>query len=99
MSLSSTVFDVNGSSQSVAYTGTSAHSTALPAGTEAVRLCATTDAYVAIVNATATTASTATSFFLPQYAIEYVAAKAGQYVAAVRDSASGSLKVTPLTRN
>lgn len=99
MSLSSTVFDVHGASQSVAYTSSSAHSAVLPTGTEAVRLCATTDVWVSIVNATAVTAATTTSVFMPQFTVEYLAAKSGQFVAAIRDSADGSLRVTPMARN
>lgn len=99
MSLSATVFDIGGASEKFDYSATSVSSTILPDGTEAVRLVATTDVCVSITNSSAVSASTTTSMFIPQFAIEYVKAKGGQFVAAIRDSADGSLKVTPLRRN
>jgi hypothetical protein len=81
-------------SQSVAYTATSAQSTALDLGTRIVRLCSTTDAYVEIgTNPTATTSS----MYLPALSVEYFAIPDGTYkVAAKQVSSAGSISVAEM---
>lgn len=97
MSLSSTVFTMNGDSQKFNYSATSVASTALPDGTEAVRLVPTTDCYVKL-DGTVNGASTATSMFMPAYSVEYFIAKSGQKVNAIQDSAAGTMYVTPVAK-
>ena len=80
-----------GAGEVVAYTGTSAQSAALPTGTKNVRVVLSTAGFVEI--GTDPTAVTTTSFYMPAGAIEYFSAKAGQKIAIVRETSSGSAYV------
>ncbi len=75
----------------VAYTGTSAQSAALPTGTKNVRVVLSTAGFVEI--GANPTAVTTTSFYLPAGVIEYFSAIAGQKVAIVQQTTSGSAYV------
>lgn len=82
-----------GAAQVLAYTGTSAQSTALSADASVIRIVSTTDCHVLIGdNPTATTTST----FLPAGLVEYVGCKGGNKVAAIQKSGgtAGSLFIT-----
>jgi hypothetical protein len=80
-----------GASQSVAFTGTSAQSTAVATSTRIVRLVSTQPCFVAIgSDPTATTSSV----YLPANVVQYVSIVGGHKVAAIQVSTAGSLYVT-----
>jgi hypothetical protein len=82
-----------GASQVLAYTGTSAQSTAFSAFPNVIRIVATSDCHVLISdNPTATTTST----FLPAGMVEYVGCKGGNKIAAIQKTGgtAGSLFIT-----
>lgn len=82
-----------GAGQTVAIGGSSTQSTAMPAGTRAVRLVATVDCWVEI--GANPTAAANTSFFLPATTVEYLAATVTDKVAVLQSASSGSLYVRP----
>jgi hypothetical protein len=80
-----------GTSQTVAFTATSAQSTAVGTSTRIVRLVATQPCFFAIgTNPTATTSGV----YLPAGVVQYVSITGGHKVAAIQASAGGSLYVT-----
>lgn len=79
-----------GTSQDVSVTGTSAQSVALGAGTTIVRLMATTDCRLAFgSNPTAVS----TGYFLPAYQEMFVPVTPSSKIAAIRNSANGTLNI------
>jgi hypothetical protein len=98
MAISSTVFDIAGNTlQVAAATAASASSTALPDGTEAVRLFTKQPVFVAIGTSPITAAST-NGFYMGQGEVFNVKAKAGQTVAVRADATAGTLFITPLAQ-
>jgi hypothetical protein len=81
-----------GTSQKVAYTNTSAQSTALGVGTTLIRVVSTTDCFIKI--ASNPTAVADTSLFLKAGIPEYFGVTGGYKVAAIRLTDNGSLYVT-----
>jgi hypothetical protein len=85
---------VDASTQSVAVSGTSAQSTAVSAATGYVRLFATTLCHIRIgSNPTATTSNMPLGANVP----EYFVVPSGMKVAAIQNSASGTLYITEVT--
>ena len=95
-----TGFDVQamtpGTSQAVSTSGTSAQSSALATTTRVVRLCATSDTYVAFgSNPTATSSS----MLLPAYSREYFTLPGGATawkIAGLQVSGAGSLSIVEM---
>lgn len=84
-----------GAHQSVAYTGTAGTiSNAVGAGTNKVRVVATTAAYIAIGNSPTATTSDA---YLPADRPEYFTITPGQKVSAVQVGSNGVLHVTEVS--
>ena len=79
-----------GATQSLAIGPTSTASTALSATASRVRLCATSDCYIAFGLAPA---ATATSLLLPAYTVEYFAVQPGSKIAALQVGAAGTLSI------
>ena len=77
---------------SASYTGTAGTTTAMPAGTQAVRVVCTTDAFVRVGANAATTASV----FMPAYQVEYFAANSGDTVSAIQVASAGTVYAQPL---
>lgn len=77
-------------SVNLAFAGTSAQSSAL-VGT-IVRVIATQNCWLAF--GTNPTANTTTSVYLPSGAVEYFAITTGWKIAAIQDSAAGTLNIT-----
>lgn len=73
------------------YTGTAGTTSAMPPGTQAVRVVSTTDCFVEVGN----TAVAASSAYLPAYSPEYFPAISGDTVSAIQVSAAGSIYATP----
>ncbi len=84
-----------GTTQTVAFTSTStANSTAFVAGTNTIRVIASTQCHVAVgASPTATTASAK----LPALVPEYMVVTPGQKIAAIRTTTSGTLYVTEVS--
>jgi hypothetical protein len=84
-----------GGTQTVSFTSTSAtHSTAFQAGTNVVRVVASTNCHIKIAkDPTATTADAKLAPGVP----EYFAVTAGQKIAAIRTTTSGSLFVSEVS--
>jgi hypothetical protein len=84
-----------GSNQVVSFTSTSvANTTAFAAGTNVVRVVAATGCHIAFgASPTATTSSTK----IPANVAEYFAVTAGQKIAAIRTTTSGTLHVTEVS--
>lgn len=78
-----------GTTQQVAIGATAVSATA---GSQVVRLLATSDCHVAIG---ATPAATATDLFLPADTPEYFACETTDLVSVIQDTAAGSLYITP----
>lgn len=74
--------------------GTNRSSTAFPAGTRVVRVCATVDCFIEI-GAGSPTAVADTSTYLPAGVVEYFAAVEGQKIAVIRSAVDGSLFERP----
>lgn len=85
-----------GGSQKVAYTGTAGTITnAVSAGTEVIRVCVSSAAYVAIgASPTATTSDC----WMAANQCEYFLVKGGNKVSAIQDTAGGTLYVTEMVR-
>jgi hypothetical protein len=84
-----------GSTQTVAFTSTSvAQTTALQAGTNVVRVISSTNCHIKIAKDPTATTSDAK---LPPGVPEYFAVTAGQKVAAIRTTTSGTLYVTEVS--
>ena len=82
-------------SQTVTVGAASAATTnAVGAHTSVVRLHADTDCFIAIAKAPTATTS---DMFLPSGQTEYIRVHPGQKVAAIQDSAAGTLYVTEMT--
>lgn len=87
-------------SQKLAVTAVAAAATALPAGITAVRLYATQAMFVEFEG---TAVATGVSMYVPAGVLEYFAVpvtdstSTGVIINAVRDSADGSLYITPLS--
>lgn len=84
---------LDGLDQVVAYTGTSAQSTAFPASPQAftARVYSSTDCHIAIGSSpTATT----TNFPLAAKTREYIAVRPGEKIAAIQDSGAGNLYIS-----
>lgn len=87
-----------GAAQSVAYTSSQGASTAVGKQTYAVMLCATSDCHIATGQGTPTAATTgAGSTFLPAKVPIVIGVAPGDAIAAIQDSANGTLFVTELT--
>ena len=84
-----------GTSQDVSYTASSAASAAFGSQTYKVRLLATTDCRVRIGDGTPT--AVAADTYLPALSVEYFTVTPGQKVAAIRQSADGTLNVTEIS--
>lgn len=82
-----------GVSQKVAYTGTSAQSTAFGANTTLVRLVATSNCHV-LVGANPTALADGTCLYVPLNTVVFIGVLPGQKIAAIQDSAGGNLFVT-----
>lgn len=87
---------VPASGVAVAYTGTSASSSAINSHSGTVRLVATTDCFVEFgpANAGTVTAAANTSMFLPAYMPEYFSVANATKIAAIRLSADGTLYIS-----
>lgn len=84
----------DGSTQSVAVSGTSAQSSAISANSGFVRLVSTTLCHIRIgSNPTATTANMPIVPYVP----EYFAVTAGQKIAAIQNASAGTLYITEVT--
>lgn len=84
----------DGSTQSVAVSGTSAQSTAITANAGYVRLVATTLCHIRLgTNPTATTSNMP----LVPYVPEYFVAPTGVKIAVIQNSSSGTLYITEVT--
>jgi hypothetical protein len=82
---------VAGTSSTVAFTASSVQSSAFGAETTIIRVISTEDCFLKFgANPTAAT----TDMFLPSGAIGYFGVTAGEKVAAIRSSASGTLYIT-----
>lgn len=85
---------IAGQSQKVTYTGTHGPiANALPQGTRAVQLVATTDCFIQIAITPVAVADA--DCYLPALTPMYFYAKAGEKVSAVQVSSGGTLYVTP----
>lgn len=84
----------DGSTQSVAVSGTSAQSTAISGNAGYVRLFATTMCHIRVgSNPTATTSNMPLAANVP----EYFVAPSGTKIAVIQNSASGTLYITEVT--
>lgn len=89
---------LSGTSQNVTVSGTSAAVTnAFAATTGDIRVVSTTNCWIAI-GASPTATTGAGSSYLPAGAIEYFHVTGGQKIAAIQDSAGGTLNVSEMTR-
>jgi hypothetical protein len=80
-----------GAGEKVTVSGTSAQSAVMPANTSLVRVCMSAAGYVAI--GTNPTAVNTAGMYMPAGLVEYFAIKPGEQVAAIQDSAGGTLYV------
>jgi hypothetical protein len=85
-----------GTSQKVAVTATSAQSAALGATTTLIRVAATQNMHLAF-GANPTAVADGTNYYLPAGVTECIAVVSGTKIAAIRDSADGSLFITEAT--
>ncbi len=85
-----------GATQIVAYTASSATSTAFAPQTFQIRLCSTTACHYKVVEA-AGGAAAATDSLLPAFLFEYLNVSPGQKISAIQDTAGGNLSVTEMS--
>ena len=79
-----------GTLQTVAFTGTSAQSSAFQGSTNIIRVCASQDCFILFgASPTATTSS----IFMPAGVVEYFSVTPGQKVAAIQSSVAGTLYI------
>lgn len=82
-----------GTTQNVSYTGTAGTvSTGATVGVQKVRVMVTTDAFVVVGSADATSAGA----YLPAFSVEYFTISPGQKVSAIQVSAGGTLYATEI---
>lgn len=86
-------FILIGTSQKLAFTGTSARSSAFGPHTTVVRVCATADCHI-INGPTPTAAADGTCMFLKAGVVEYIGVAPGDKIAAIQDSTGGNLFIT-----
>jgi hypothetical protein len=84
----------DGTTQTVAVSGTSAQSTAITASSGYVRLFATTLCHI---RAGSNPTSTTSNMPLAPYVPEYFAVSSGQKIAAIQNAAAGTLYITEVT--
>lgn len=82
-----------GGTQEVAFTGTSAQSSAFGAKTGLIRVFATKDCWLNFGANPTATASAGTSVFLPATTIEWFYVTPGEKVAVIQDSDGGDLHI------
>lgn len=85
-----------GVSQALAFTGTSAQSTALGTSTTLVKIFATTDCFIKVAT-DPTAVADGTCMFVPAGIIDFIGVGPGQKIAAIRNASSGTLYITEAT--
>lgn len=89
----------SGQSDYVTVSGTSAASVAFGSNTHDIRVVCTTNCHINIGDGTPTAAATDDNgFYLPAGVVEYFHVSPGQKIAAIQDSAGGTLCVAEMTR-
>lgn len=81
-----------------AITAASVQSAVVPANIQEVRVVSTTNCWIQIGQAPTAVAGADGNSYLPSGVVEYFHVSPGQQVAAIRDSADGSLSVSWMTR-
>jgi hypothetical protein len=90
---------LTGTSQNVTTSGTSAATgTAFGANTSEIRVVCTQNTWILIGDGTPTATTGAGSTYMPAGVVEYFHVNPGQKLAAIQDSAAGTVNVSEMTR-